>query len=108
MRGGHLAQSLAVVDQQTLLLELRNICVAATQGTGLELYPQLRRGTWVRVVNGPLTGIRGRVSRRNERYRIVLEMTALASAVAVEVEMQDVEIDHTVELDEISGIAVAG
>ena len=41
----------------------------------------------------------GRISRRKERYRIVLEMTALQSAIAVEVEMQDVEIDDTVGIE---------
>ncbi len=93
MRGGHLSQWLEVIDQQTLLAELRNIHVATQHGTGVELYPQLRRGTWVRVVRGPLAGVRGRISRREKRYRIVLDLTALQSAMAVEVEMQDVEID---------------
>ena len=96
MRGGHLSQWLEVADQETLLAELRSICVASMEGTGIKLYPQLRRGKWVRVVTGPLAGVRGRISRRKESYRIVLEMTALQSAVSVEVEMQDVEIDNVV------------
>ena len=95
MRGGHLSQWLEVTDQQTLLAELRNIHIATQHGSGVELYPQLRRGTWVRVVRGPLEGVRGRISQRAKQYRIVLDMTALQSAMAVEVEMQDVEIDDT-------------
>ena len=107
MREGHLSQWLEVTDQETLLSELRSICTASMVGTGLKLYPQLRRGKWVRLVNGPLAGVRGRISRRKENYRIVLEMTALQSAVAVEVDMQDVEIDDTVGLG-ASGFAEAG
>ena len=107
MRGGHLSQWLEVADQQTLLLELRNICIACLRITGVELYPQLRRGKWVRVVRGPVAGISGRISRRNENYRIVLELTAMQSSVAVEVEMQDVEIDDRVGVEEAGRFAVA-
>jgi hypothetical protein len=107
MRMGHLSQWLEVIDQESLLSELRSICIASMVGTGLKLYPQLRRGKWVRVVNGPLAGVRGRISRRKENYRIVLEMTALQAAVAVEVEMQDVVIDDMVGL-ETSRFAEAG
>ena len=85
MCGGHPSQWLEVADQETLLAELRSICVASMQGTGIKLYPRLRRGKWVRVVNGPIAGVRGRISRRKESYRSVLEMTALQSAVSVEV-----------------------
>ena len=106
MRGGYLSQWLDVKDQQTLLLELRDICVASVRGTGVELYPQLCRGKWVKAVRGPLEGIRGRISRRKENYRIVLGLTAMQSAVAVEVEMQDVEIDDTVGTDGLSRFAV--
>jgi hypothetical protein len=106
MRGGYLSQWLDVKDQQTLLLELRDICVASVRGTGVELYPQLCRGKWVKVVRGPLEGIRGRISRRKENYRIVLGLTAMQSAVAVEVEMQDVEIDDKVGADGLSRFAV--
>ena len=100
MRGGHLVQWLEVKDQEMLLGELRNICIANLRGTGVELYPQIRRGKWVRVISGPLAGVRGRISRRKKGYRIVLEMTALQSAIAVELDMQDVEIDDRAEVDE--------
>lgn len=101
MTGGHLSQWLEVVDQDTLLMELRNVCIATVRGTGVQLYPRLHRGQRVKVVRGPLAGLRGRISRRKENYRIILEMTAMQAAVGVEVEMQDVEIDDTAELDHL-------
>ena len=61
----------------------------------------------MRVVRGPVAGISGRISRRNENYRIVLELTAMQSSVAVEVEMQDVEIDDRVGVEEAGRFAVA-
>ena len=91
MRSGCFAQWLEVKDQTRLLTELRGIQLATEHGTDVQLYPQLQRGQWVHIVRGPLRGVRGRISRRKDRFRIVLELTALQAAVAVEVDMQDVE-----------------
>jgi transcription antitermination factor NusG len=91
MRSGHIANWLEVKDQVGFLKELSDIQIAAQSDGGAELYPQLRRGQWVRVVSGALRGVRGRISRRKEKYRIVLDLTALHAAVAVEVDMGDVE-----------------
>ena len=91
MRSGHFAEWLEVKDQDRFLAELRGIRIASERGSGIELYPRLKRGQWVRVVSGPLRGVQGRISRRKEQFRIVLELTALLTAVAVEVDMADVE-----------------
>ena len=96
MQSGHLAQWIEVVDQVRLLEELQGIQIACQSGSDVRLFPQLQRGRWVRVVNGPLTGVCGRISRRESRYRVVLELTALAAAVAVEVDMQDVALEGEV------------
>ena len=93
MQSGLLAQWLEVKDQQQLLSELQGIEIASGHGTGVVLYPRLQRGQWVRVVSGPLAGVRGRISRRKECYRIVLDMTALQAAAAIEVDMADVELE---------------
>lgn len=90
MRLGHMANWLEVVDQEQLLEELRQIDVASERGTGLRLFPQLQRGKWVRVVTGPLTGVSGRISRRKECYRLVMNVSVLGTAVAAEVDMGDV------------------
>lgn len=105
MQSGHFAQWIEVIDQVRLLQELRGIRIAVERGTGVELYPRLKRGQWVRVVSGPLRGVLGRISRRKEKYRIVLELTALQAAVAVEVDMQDVELAADPEEWEESGDA---
>jgi len=91
MRSGFFAQWLEVRNQRQLLAELRGIHLAMESCSDVRLYPQLRRGQWVHVVHGPMRGVCGRVSRRNRRFRIVLEVTALEAAVAVEVDMHNVE-----------------
>ena len=91
MRTGYFVQWLEVVDQKQLLDELSSIYVASRRGAGLTLYPQLKRGRRIRVIQGPLSGIQGRISRRKDEFRIVLNISVLGTAVAVEVDMQDVE-----------------
>ena len=95
MQSGHLAQWLEVVDQSRLLEELRGIEIACQSGQDVRPFPQLQRGRWVRVASGPLAGVSGRISRRESRYRVVLELTALGSA--VEVNMQDVALEGETE-----------
>jgi transcriptional antiterminator RfaH len=90
MQSGHLAQWLEVVDQGQFLSELRDIATASAGGTGLHLYPALQRGRSVQVLRGPLEGLIGKISRRKESYRIVLNLTAMNCSVVAEVDMQDV------------------
>ena len=75
-----------------LLDELASVFLASKVGAGLSLYPQLKRGRLVRLLSGPLSGISGRISRRKDTFRLVLNVTVLGSAVALEVDMNDVEL----------------
>jgi len=92
MRRGFLVRWIEVVDQSTLLEELRNAYMASHQSAGLLLYPMLKRGQTVRVVRGPLTGLYGKVSRRKRSFRLVLSVSCLDTAVACELDMDDVEV----------------
>ena len=95
MSGGHLSQWVEAADQKTLLTELRTICLASMCGTDIELFPQLRRGARARVTSGSLSGVEGTISCRKGNFRIILDLTLLQSAVAVEVDMQDVQVTET-------------
>ena len=92
MRSGYLVQWLEVVDQDQLLEELTSVYVASRRGAGLILYPQLKRGRRIRVIRGPLGGIQGHISQRKDEFRLVLNISVLGTAVAVEVDMEDVEL----------------
>ena len=91
LRSGYLVRTIEVVDQERMLTELANIHRATSSGTDLVLYPLLKRGKQVRIVRGPLSGVTGKVSKRKESFRIVLNVTILNTAVSAELDMDDVE-----------------
>ncbi len=92
MRSDQLVRTIEVVDQQQLLSELHSVYLATHSTMSLTLYPQLRRGRYVRVIRGPLEGVVGRISRRKEGLRLVLNVSILGAAVAAEMDMADVEL----------------
>ncbi len=92
LQSGYLVRTIEVTDQQRLLDELYNIYIASHQVQDLALYPQLKHGRWVRMLKGPLKGVEGRISKRKEGLRLVLNVSILGTAVAAEVDMEDVEV----------------
>jgi transcription antitermination factor NusG len=52
--------------------------------------PMIREGTMVEVVHGPLTGVVGRLMRKNDKARLVLSVDLIGQAVSVEVDAADV------------------
>jgi transcription antitermination factor NusG len=61
-------------------------------GNGLraEPYPYLKTGRQVEILTGPLQGLRGRVMRKNNRFRVVLSVELLQRSVVVDVDVVDV------------------
>jgi len=92
MRRGFLVRWIEAVNQKTLLEELKSVYMASHQSASLLLYPMLKRGQTVRVMRGPLTGLCGKVSRRKRSFRLVLSVSCLDTAVACELDMDDVEV----------------
>ena len=92
MRSNYLVRTIEVTDQQLLLEELYNIYLATSGEVEINLYPQLKKGRRVRVIAGPLEGITGRISIRKESLRLVLNVSILGTAVAAEVDMDQVEL----------------
>ena len=54
--------------------------------------PYLRVGRKVRVVRGPMAGAEGILSRKKDKYRVVISVDVLMRSVAVEVDGADLEI----------------
>ena len=92
LRSGYLVRAIDVLDQERLLDELHNIYLACQGAADLTLFPQLKRGRQIRVLRGPLAGVYGRISKRKEALRLVLNVSILGAAVAAEVDMEDVEL----------------
>lgn len=64
---------------------------AVERSQRVEPYPYLRCGDWVRVKEGPLTGIEGVLIRKKSVWRLVLSVELLQRSTAVEVDAWAVE-----------------
>jgi transcription antitermination factor NusG len=53
--------------------------------------PLIREGMLVEVSHGPLKGVVGRLTRKNEKARLVLSVDLIGQAVSVEVDAADVK-----------------
>src|SRR5713101_6093645 len=57
-----------------------------------EPHPYLRIGRKVRVVGGPMAGVEGILSRKKDKYRVVISIQVLMRSIAVEVDGADLEL----------------
>ncbi len=57
-----------------------------------EPHPYLRIGRRVRVVRGPMAGAEGILTRKKDKYRVVISIDVLMRSVAVEVDGPDLEL----------------
>ena len=66
------------------------------EGLEHEVYAEphryLRVGRRVRVIRGPMAGIEGILSRKKDKYRVVISIEALMRSVAVEVDSADLDL----------------
>jgi transcription antitermination factor NusG len=72
-------------------IEIEAIRRVVESGTRVEAHPYLKCGNWVRVKNGPLTGIEGILVRTKNVSRLVLSVEILGTAAAIEVAALQVE-----------------
>jgi len=56
-----------------------------------EPHPYLRIGRRVRVVRGPMAGAEGVLTRKKDKYRVVISIDVLMRSVAVEIDGADLE-----------------
>ncbi len=64
-------------------------------GMAITLFPYLKEGMRVRVVNGPLIGIEGILLKtRPQKHRLVISVDLLKESVSVEIDELDVEPLH--------------
>ena len=85
-RSGHTANVIDVFDQVSLVADLRRIKTAQEQGACLIPERVVVRGTRVRIIDGPLTGLEGVVRTLKGRTRLVLSVDCIQQAVSCEVD----------------------
>jgi hypothetical protein len=80
------ADVIAVVDQDRLKEELRQVFRITSSELDVDLYPGLRKGRRCRVNGGPLCGLEGTVLRRRNLCRIYVGVEVLGQSAELEID----------------------
>ena len=98
LKGNRLVRVIEVVDQNALNQDLYQI--HRLLASGLAVLPELTVpvGARVRILNGPLTGMVGRVIRRGKRDHFVALVNFLGSGAVVD--LADWQVEQLPELEE--------
>lgn len=86
-----LCQVIAAADQDQLRRELSSLQVALENKAAFDPYPHAVVGRRCRVKSGPFMGVEGTIVRRDEVWKLVLQVSLLGQSVAMEVEPEMVE-----------------
>jgi transcription antitermination factor NusG len=71
--------------------EIASLMTGIQSGARVEPHPYLTVGRRVRVRYGPFAGSQGILSRRKDRFRVVLSLDLIMRSVSVEVDESDIE-----------------
>ncbi|MBZ0156185.1 MAG: UpxY family transcription antiterminator [Alphaproteobacteria bacterium] len=71
--------------------EIESLKLLTMSGEEIDLHPELKTGTKVRVKKGPLTGAEGLVVKRENQFLFVVTITLLGRSVAVRIYASDME-----------------
>jgi transcriptional antiterminator RfaH len=91
LRGNRLVNVLEVADQAGLIRDLRQVYKMLSSGLPVSAEPMVPVGATVRIVNGPLTGITGKVIRRGNRDQFVAVVHFLGRGATVDLQDWQVE-----------------
>lgn len=86
LESGRIVRLIPVVDRETFVGEIASIENALSIRPTLDRYPFAVVGRRCRVRTGPLVGIEGTVTRRDDRQILVLAVTLLGAGVALEID----------------------
>ncbi|MCF8106453.1 MAG: hypothetical protein K9K64_13305 [Desulfohalobiaceae bacterium] len=86
-----IARVIEVTDQSRLLQELRQIKMVIDAEVNVYPHHYLEKGQEVRVASGPFKDLQGIIERKKGDCRLVLKVTSLFQAVAVDVSIDMVE-----------------
>jgi transcription antitermination factor NusG len=87
----HIAGVIDVADEKQLLRELLQVRKAITLDAPVYPYDFVRDGDLVEIARGPFKGLQGVIQRKTRNYRLVLNVTGLFQALALDIEAHLVE-----------------
>ncbi len=88
---GHICKFIEPLDQAQFLNDLQQIRGVREKGFKLFLHSYLKRGRRVKVIRGPFKNFQGIISHRKGKYKLVLNINLIRQAIAVEVDINDVD-----------------
>jgi transcriptional antiterminator RfaH len=86
LEGRFVANSLPVIDQDRLHSDLARVYELMARGLTMTPEEQLCPGTRVRITDGPMRGMEGKVLRQGKKLRLVIEVDFVRRGVSVEIE----------------------
>ena len=86
LSSGKVAQVIEVEGQQTLARELQYLHQLTHSQAELTLCDFLTRGKKVAITDGPFAGMEGIIQKRKNKKRLVLQITSIRQAAAVEID----------------------
>ena len=90
LQTNHVARTIDVPDQEKLLSELRDIKQIEESGSFLHPMAGISKGKKVRVIDGPLYGLEGTISRLKGKSMVVIKVDIIHQAVACEIDVGSV------------------
>jgi transcription antitermination factor NusG len=87
----HVANLLAVFDQETFHRQLEDILLALEMDLEVRLAPSIGEGMRVRIKAGPLQGLEGWVEHRYGRTIVLLRLDFINQAAAVKIDADLIE-----------------
>ena len=71
--------------------EINSLKLIIESGQTVDIYPNLKKGTPVRVKRGPLAGAEGIISNKLEQYIFVVNIDMLGRSIGVHISADDIE-----------------
>lgn len=72
--------------------EITSLRIMLESGMDIDIYPNLKEGSRVRIKRGPLTGAEGTLKIKDEQYMFVVNIDILGRSIAVKVYAEDLEL----------------
>ncbi len=91
-RSDFVLRFIAPENEESLLKTLNQIKTAITVDPEMGAAEKIKKGTKVRIINGPLAGIEGEVSSLKGNIKVMLNVDIIGKAAAVETTRECIEV----------------
>jgi len=91
LTSNHIASIIDVSDERRLVRELCQVRKVISLDAPVYPYDFVREGDLVEIARGPFKGLQGVIQRKSKNYRLILNVSGIFQALALEIEAHSVE-----------------